>query len=79
MLEKQLTTVGGKFIAGNTVTIADFILAAHIHNNCNNPNSPFNNACTATIQTCPKLKAYIVVNKTEFKNWNNKRPNAGPW
>jgi len=72
-LEKILTQSKGKFVAGKKVTIADFILASHIHNMVMNDLSPVKHLMETTLVNCPKLQAYIKVNMAEFKEWNTKR------
>ena len=41
LVEKTLAHHGKKFIAGDKLTIADFIMASHIGNYVKNPASPF--------------------------------------
>jgi len=73
MIESVLTRSNGKFIAGNLVTIADFIMAAYIHNMVDNPTNPFYEPVFKH-GIGPKFRAYIAVNREEFKEWNSKRP-----
>ncbi len=77
MIENILTISGGKFITGQKVTIADFILAAYINNMIENTMNPLH----ATFQNGigPKFRAYIAVNKQEFKAWNSKREPKMMW
>ena len=69
LIESILTRSGGKFIAG---TIADFIMAAYVHNMVDNTANPFyNDVFQHTVG--PKFRAYIAVNREEFKALNSKR------
>ena len=72
LIERVLTSSGGKFIAGNKVTIADFIMAAYVHNMVENTTNPFY-ADVFQHGIGPKFRDYIAVNKEEFKVWNSKR------
>lgn len=55
LIEKTLCSHNGKFVAGDKVTIADFVLASHIANNLNNPKNPCQAALQATLAGCPKF------------------------
>jgi len=64
MIENVLTISGGKFIAGQKVTIADFVMASYIHNMVENTMNPLHAAFQSGIG--PKFRAYIALNKQEF-------------
>ena len=55
LVEKTLAHHGKKFIAGDKVTIADFVMASYIGNYVNNPNSPFSPEGTASAAPHPNL------------------------
>ena len=72
LIESILTRSGGKFIAGSNVTIADFIMAAYVHNMVDNTTNPFYES-VFKLSVGPKFRAYIAVNREEFKALNSKR------
>jgi len=73
LIERILCKTNGKFLAGDKVTIADFVLASLIHNFICNDLSPAKDVLQSILPGCPKLQAYIKCNQTEFKEWNAKR------
>lgn len=74
LLEKTLATHSGKFIVGDKVTIADFVLASHISNNLINEKNPCSTALQASLGSNPKFSAYMKTNLNEFKKWRFERP-----
>ena len=53
IVEKNLAHHGGKFAAGNTVTIADFVMASHIGNYIENANFPLAQQMKDTLSGTP--------------------------
>ena len=66
LVEKTLAHHGKKFIAGDKVTIADFVMASYIGNYVNNPNSPFSPEGTASAAPHPNLQKYIATVEATF-------------
>ena len=73
MIENILERTNCKFLASDSVTIADFILTAYIHNMLMNPLSPLHSDFQMILENYPRFKAYIKVNQEEFSKWNSKR------
>ena len=59
LCEKNLEHHKGKFIAGDKVTIADFVMASYIGNYVMNPNSPLTPAGKAAAEGKPYFNEYI--------------------
>ena len=76
--EKNLAKHGGKFIAGNSVTIADFVMSSFIHNMIQNPASPLNKPLESKVASFPKFQAYMKVNNAEFAAHIQARGQVGP-
>ena len=70
---------GGKFVAGNKVTIADFAMISFIENMMFNPLCPFAPRFQAYLTEFPKLKGYVMVARAEFKGHNAKRTLQTPF
>ena len=64
--EKILSHHNGQFIAGNKMTIADFIMASYIGNFGTNPKNPAHANIQASLDSTPKLKAYFAKANTTF-------------
>ena len=66
LIEKTMAHSGGKYVAGNKMTIADFVLASYMGNYIMNPKSPVAAAVQAKLGDTPKFKAYIDARETNF-------------
>ena len=58
MIETQMRHHGGKYAGGNSVGMADFVMAAWIGNFVYNPENPFSQPLQQTCDATPKFKAY---------------------
>lgn len=58
LMEKNLEHHGGKFAAGDQVTIADFVMTSFIGNYLNNPAFPASTQASATLAETPKFQTY---------------------
>merc|ERR1712242_200637 len=59
LVESNLNHHGGKFVAGNSITVADFVVAAYAANYClKNPMFEGSAPFTAALDATPKTKAY---------------------
>ena len=76
LIEKNLEHHGGRFAAGNNVTIADFIMASWIGNFVMNSENPFSPQLKATLDETPKFKAYCANIMQEFTHLKT-RGNVG--
>ena len=65
-LEKNMTHHGGKFAAGNQITIADFVLCSYFGNLIKNPKNPVSPMTIPLLDETPKLKAYVDALETNF-------------
>jgi glutathione S-transferase len=59
LVEKTLAHHGKKFIAGDKLTIADFVMASHIGNYVKNPASPFQTEGSASAAPHVNLQRYM--------------------
>ena len=59
MLENNLSHHGGRYAAGNQLTIADFVMASYIGNYLVNPAFPGSSQAMAIVGDTPKFQAYI--------------------
>lgn len=78
LCEKTLAKHGGKFIASNSVTIADFVMSAFIHNMLQNQNAPHSALLQAKVSAFPKFCDYVKVNNAEFAAHIKARGAVGP-
>jgi len=59
LVEANLNHHGGKFVAGNEITVGDFVVAAYVGNYClKNPMFAGSQPFTAALDDTPKTKAY---------------------
>jgi len=77
LVEKTLAHHGKKFIAGDKVTIGDFVLCAHLANYCMNPASPFTPEGQASAEGKPCLQKYMAHMMESFPYLKN-RGAVGP-
>ena len=77
LIEKNLEHHGGRFAAGNNVTIADFIMASYIGNYLLNPKFAAKDQAMATIGETPKFQAYLQTVQDEF-SYLKTRPEPAP-
>ena len=75
LIEKGMNHHGGKFAAGNKMTIADFVLASYAGNYVMNDNCPCSAGIKAKLADTPKLKAYIDAREATFPHLARR----GPW
>lgn len=66
LMEKNLEHHGGKFAAGDKVTIADFVMASYIGNYLTNPAFPASSQAMAILAETPKFQTYTETVKSEF-------------
>ena len=80
LIERTLAHSNGKFIAGNNITIADFIACSVIANYLMNDNTPVKAKANESVDaaTLPKFTAYRAVILEECKVWLAKRPTPLP-
>jgi hypothetical protein len=78
LCEANLAKHGGKFIAGPTVTIADFAMSCFVHNMLQNSAAPWSGALQAKFTQFPKLCVYAKVCNDEFAAQIKKRGPVGP-
>lgn len=76
MVERNLNHHGGKWSAGNCITISDFVLASYIGNFIMNPENPLSPMLKPLCDETPKFKAYCANVMQEFV-WLKKRGNVG--
>ena len=57
--QRNFADHGGKFAAGNKITIADFVLASMIDSFILNPDSKVSKPARADLDSTPKLKSYL--------------------
>jgi len=77
LIEAALTKHGGKYCAGNTVTIADFVLASYVGNYINNPAAIVGDAAKSQLANTPKFEAYTNLVMETFPHLKS-RPAPGP-
>ena len=58
IVERNLTHHGGKFAAGDQITIADFVMASHIGNYIENANFPLAQQMKESLAETPKFQTY---------------------
>ena len=80
LIEKTLAHSNGKFIAGNKITIADFVAVCVIANYMENDSTPVKAGASAAVDAAntPKFDAYRKVILNECKAWLDKRPKPLP-
>ena len=66
LVEKNFNHHGGKFVAGNKMTIADFVMASYLGNFIYNPLNPASQIMQGKLDSTPKLKAYAEARETTF-------------
>ena len=71
-VEKNMAHHGGKFAAGNQVTIADFVLCSFFGNFVKNPKNPTSPMLLPLLDPNPKLKAYAMSIETNFPHLKNR-------
>ena len=79
IVEKALAHHGGKFAAGNNVTIADFILASHIGNYIDNASFPISGQVKALLDSTPKFKQYCQTVRDTFPFLKTRKHPLGPF
>ena len=79
LIEKGLAHHGGKFAAGNSMTIADFVLASYIGNFLQNGLNPASASVMAKIDETPKFKQYVTEAKDNFPYLTTRGPMTGPF
>lgn len=79
LCEKQFTHHGGKYIAGNNVTIADFILCSFFGNLVKNAKFEASPMIMPLLDDKPKLKAYAMSIETNFPHLKNRGEPAYPF
>jgi len=65
-MEKNLEHHGGKFAAGNQVTIADFAMASYVGNYVVNSAFPAFSQVSAIVDETPMFKTYTKTVQNEF-------------
>ena len=68
LLEKQLETLGGTYIAGNKLTIADCAMVSNLANIWENPKGPWTEAFKPVLADYPKVQAYHIRLREAFKD-----------
>ena len=58
LCESQLSMARTKFMAGNTVTIVDFVMISYAANTIYNQNGPFSAITKAILKKTPLFEAY---------------------
>ena len=58
LVDKALSSHSGKWVAGNSITIADFVMASFYGNLVMNPNCPLKGVTAPMIMAMPKLKSH---------------------
>ena len=58
LVSKYLNCHQGKFLCGNKVTIADFIMASFFGNLVKNSNCPLQGVCAGLVDSNPRMKSY---------------------
>ena len=76
--DTMLNHHNGKYIAGNSVTIADFICASFIGVILMNNNSPFQATAKQAVNGCPKFQAYCKNLWNEFPFLKAREGKLGP-
>ena len=66
LVEKNFAHHGGKFVAGNKMTIADFCMASYLGNFVYNPLNPISQTMQGKMDSYPKLKVYAEARETTF-------------
>jgi glutathione S-transferase len=66
IMEKNLEHHGGKFAAGNQVTIADFAMASYVGNYVVNSAFPAFSQVSAIVDETPMFKTYTKTVQNEF-------------
>ncbi len=77
LVEANLKQHGGKFCAGDSVTIADFVLASYVGNILLNPASVAGDSPKSQLSSTPKFEAYTQLVMEEFPHLKS-RPTPGP-
>ena len=78
LVEKNLNHHNGPWLAGNKVTIGDFVMASYFGNFVNNPACPVKAQAVADAASCPKTMAYCARVMKEF-TYLTTRPPIGPF
>ena len=76
LVENNLEHHGGRFAAGNQVTIADFVMASYVGNYLINTAFPASSEAMATVGDTPKFEAYMQTVQDEF-TYLKTRPTPG--
>ena len=76
-MENNLKHHGGRFAAGNEVTIADFVMASYIGNCLTNDQSPVSAPAMAIVPETPAFQTYVQTVLTEFTHLKTRGP-IGP-
>mmetsp|Transcript_11690 Transcript_11690/g.15866 ORF Transcript_11690/g.15866 Transcript_11690/m.15866 type:complete len:127 (+) Transcript_11690:372-752(+) len=79
LAENHLELSHGKFMVGNEMTIADFVMVSYIANVVKNVNSPFSAVTTAVMERTPLFLAYSERLMTEFEEILRLRPEPTPF
>jgi len=79
LFESMLCHHNGKFIGGNNVTIADFVLASWISVHVMNDKSPFQSTNKAIVKDFPKFYAYGGNLHSEMPYLKARAANLGPF
>ena len=66
MMETNLTHHGKKWAAGESISIADFVMASWIGNFVMNVENPFSPTLKSCLEETPKFKAYCANVMNEF-------------
>ena len=74
-MEEMMKMAGGKYIAGDRITIADFVCFSIVSTSWMNPaaNKKFEEACTMVLDKCPCVKAWAMLMQSENKVYIAKR------
>ena len=79
LIEKGLVHHGGKFAAGDSVSIADFVLASYVGNYIENDNCPAKAGILSNLDELPKFKAYAAAAKDVFTHLKTRGPIESPF
>ena len=73
LIENRLELTQGKFLAGDRLTIGDFVLLSYTANVIKNIKSPFSAVTAAVMESAPRMKSYTEGLMIEFSDILRKR------
>ena len=78
LCEAQLVRLNTKYLAGERITIVDFVMCSYVANVIFNRAGPFSDVTKAILTTTPHFAAYCDTILREFKEQLDRRPEPTP-